>query len=143
MQKGGGGRSLLRPPSHAPRNVSIPCALTRLRILPVATGVYRAQIPETAPFFSARSVPASRTRPLFSHTYKSLGGQPLYFHIHANPWGCGVVGPGPQVATVSQTAFDSRQGHDSNPTVPMFDTAGTDAGVRASRSPRVRVLYRS
>jgi hypothetical protein len=28
------------PPSHAPRGASIPCALTRLRILPVTTGVY-------------------------------------------------------------------------------------------------------
>src|SRR5713226_7045875 len=28
------------PPSHAPRVPSIPCALTRLRILPVTTGVY-------------------------------------------------------------------------------------------------------
>ncbi len=25
--------------------------------------------------------------PLFSHTYKSLGGQPLYFHIHTKPPG--------------------------------------------------------
>src|SRR5258708_27562373 len=95
MQKGGGGRSLLRPPSHAPRNVSIPCALTRLRILPGATGVYRAQIPETAPFFSARSVPASRTRPLFSRTYKSLGEQPLSFHILVNSLLCGTLVPGP------------------------------------------------
>ena len=28
------------PPSHAPRGASIPCALTRLRILPVATGAW-------------------------------------------------------------------------------------------------------
>src|SRR5258708_6387728 len=56
--KRGGGRSLLRPPSLAPHSASIPCALTRLRILPVATGVYRAQIPETAPFSSrARCLP--------------------------------------------------------------------------------------
>src|SRR5258708_17931435 len=135
MQKGGGGRSLLRPPSHAPRNVSIPCALTRLRILPVATGVYRAQIPETAPFFSARSVPASRTRPLFSHTYKSLGAQTLYFHIHSNPWGRGSVRPRPQVATVSQTAIDPLHRLDSNPPVPIFDTSSTAAGVRPTISP--------
>src|SRR5229473_1548775 len=41
---GGGGtstsiRSLLLPPSHAPRSASIPSALNQLRILPVATGV--------------------------------------------------------------------------------------------------------
>ncbi len=28
------------PPSHAPRGASIPCSLTRLRILPVATGAW-------------------------------------------------------------------------------------------------------
>jgi hypothetical protein len=31
------------PPSYAPRNASIPCALTRLRILPVTTRVYPLQ----------------------------------------------------------------------------------------------------
>src|SRR6266481_6469588 len=31
---------LRRRPSHTPRGASIPCALTRLRILPVTTGVY-------------------------------------------------------------------------------------------------------
>ncbi len=31
--------------------------------------------------------------PLFSHTYKSLGGQPLYFHIHTNPRECTLCGP--------------------------------------------------
>src|SRR6266851_2524105 len=41
---GGGGtstsiRSLLLPPSHAPRSASIPSALNQLRILPVTTGV--------------------------------------------------------------------------------------------------------
>src|ERR1700738_441449 len=46
----------MRPPSHAPRNASTPCALSRLRILAVATGVYRAQIPETTPSFFAHSV---------------------------------------------------------------------------------------
>src|SRR5229473_8417394 len=30
------------PPSYAPRNASIPCALIRLRILPFTTGVYPA-----------------------------------------------------------------------------------------------------
>ncbi len=30
----------LLPPSHAPRGASIPCRLSRLRILPVTTGVY-------------------------------------------------------------------------------------------------------
>src|SRR5713226_9149079 len=33
-------RHPLLPPSHAPRGASIPCALTRLRILPVATGAW-------------------------------------------------------------------------------------------------------
>src|SRR5258707_734206 len=33
-------RQVSLPPSHAPRGVSIPCALTRLRILPVNHGVY-------------------------------------------------------------------------------------------------------
>src|SRR5712692_8372104 len=42
---GGGGistrpRHALLPPSHAPRGASIPCALTRLRILPVAMGAW-------------------------------------------------------------------------------------------------------
>jgi hypothetical protein len=32
-------RSPFAPPPHARRNASIPCALSRLRILPVATGV--------------------------------------------------------------------------------------------------------
>ncbi len=41
---GGGGiqhcpRQASFPPSHAPRDASIPCALIRLRILPVTTGV--------------------------------------------------------------------------------------------------------
>ena len=31
---------LRQRPSYAPRNASIPCGLIRLRILPVATGVY-------------------------------------------------------------------------------------------------------
>src|SRR5260370_19177574 len=30
------------PPSYAPRGASIPCGLTRLRILPVTTGVYES-----------------------------------------------------------------------------------------------------
>src|SRR5260370_25863693 len=54
MEKGGeGGTRLFRvssvqPPSlqppepYAPRNAPIPCALIRLRILPVTTGVYPA-----------------------------------------------------------------------------------------------------
>src|SRR5216683_8324136 len=43
MQNGGraqGVRSLLLSPLHAPRGASIPSALSRLRILPVTTGVY-------------------------------------------------------------------------------------------------------
>src|SRR6266851_5270311 len=51
-------RHTLLPPSPAPRGASIPCALTRLRILPVTTGVY------TCPSNSSRplcvSVPARR-----------------------------------------------------------------------------------
>src|SRR6266851_2016151 len=42
--RGGGTPTLPRkaslPPSYAPRGASIPCGLTRLRILPVTTGVY-------------------------------------------------------------------------------------------------------
>jgi hypothetical protein len=36
-------RSLVLPPSRAPRSASIPCALSQLRILPIATGVYYPQ----------------------------------------------------------------------------------------------------
>ncbi len=36
------------PPSHAPRGASIPCALTRLRMLPVTTGVYAFSRPSSS-----------------------------------------------------------------------------------------------
>ena len=72
-------RSLLFPPSHAPRSASIPSALSQLRILPVATGVYYPQ------HFHASSV-APRVSifvaPLFSYSYELLFPQPLSFHNH-------------------------------------------------------------
>src|SRR5258708_25629895 len=47
---GGGGtsadpRHASLPPSYAPRDASIPCTLTRLRILPVTTGVCCIPLP--------------------------------------------------------------------------------------------------
>src|SRR5260370_6806106 len=68
-------------PSHAPRGVSIPCALTRLRILPVTTGVWGPP----ALLATRHSSLATFLRPLFSYPYKSLFPQPLSFHIHTNP----------------------------------------------------------
>ncbi len=84
------------PPSHAPRSASIPCDLSRLRILPVTTGVYpirfrflgvplQTQLPAAS---NLRALSASvAIHPLFSQRYKSLSPQPLSFHIHANPQG--------------------------------------------------------
>src|SRR5713226_9335498 len=96
---GGGGtptlpRRAALPPSYAPRDASIPCGLSRLRILPVTTGCtptcFRLlcvlwQIPLARPLFSYSLAPTC-------DEYKSLfppardgwpvrrGGQPLYFH---------------------------------------------------------------
>jgi len=72
-------------PSYAPRGASIPCAVTRLRILPVATGVYPFALP-----IPLRLWQSQLTRPLFSYSYELLFPQPLLFHIHTNPpgvWG--------------------------------------------------------
>jgi len=84
------------PPSHAPRGASIPCGFTRLRILPVATGVYpirfrflgvplQTQLPAASNLRALRASVA--IHPLFSQRYKSLSPQPLSFHIYANPQG--------------------------------------------------------
>jgi hypothetical protein len=84
------------PPSHAPRSASIPCALSRLRILPVATGVYpirfrflgvplQTQLPAASNLRALRASVA--IHPLFSQRYQSLFPQPLSFHVHANPQG--------------------------------------------------------
>ena len=59
--RGEEGRPVLLPPSYAPRNASIPCALTRLRILPVARGVS----------FLGRSVAKSK-RPRLMQTVTKL-----------------------------------------------------------------------
>ena len=72
------------PPSYAPRGASIPCGLTRLRILPVTTEVYPANT------LSLSSVPPWQSiycpfvfillqnpfpaNPLFSHLCKTPGG---------------------------------------------------------------------
>src|SRR6266851_9024971 len=49
--RGEGVRSLLLSPLHAPRGASIPSALSRLRILPVTTGVY---VPRQHPYSRLR-----------------------------------------------------------------------------------------
>ncbi len=76
-------RHPLLPTSHAPRGASIPCGLTRLRILPVTTGVYPLRAsgfpafvanPIGSPFvfiFLRIAFPAT---PFVSHPYKSPGG---------------------------------------------------------------------
>src|SRR5713226_857398 len=69
----GGGGSLgtsgqaSLPPSYAPRGASIPCGLSRLRILPVTTGVY----PTRFRSFCLRGKPNWLVL-MFSQTYKSL-----------------------------------------------------------------------
>jgi len=89
-------RHLLLPPSHAPRSASIPSALNQLRILPVATGVHMCEPPPSISHAKTLSVSlrlcgkSHFVCPLFSQRYKSLFSQPLSFHIHPNPWGCGV-----------------------------------------------------
>ncbi len=51
--------------------------------------------------------------PLFSHTYKSLGGQPLYFHIHTKPpgvyplWASVLRPPCPLCCALSSTLLSS------------------------------------
>src|SRR6266849_1299525 len=70
------------PPSYAPRGASIPCGLSRLRILPVTTGV----VPPKRTLYPLWQ--SKFARPLFSYSYKSLFPQPLSFHIHTNPRGC-------------------------------------------------------
>jgi hypothetical protein len=150
-------------------------------------GGYRAQIPETAPSFSAHSVPpvrqaglcgllaAGRQIPCFQQFAAScslfaffFALPPFVFNRFAASfckmpgWGIPIRfldsrrestrtpgagdattghpgGGGPQ----SNSRHAARQRHHPNPRVPIFDTAGTEAGVRASRSARVRVLYRS
>ncbi len=85
---GGGGistrpRHALLPPSHAPRGASIPCALTRLPILPVTTGVWALRFSLAArhsplatflpPFvFILLQIPFPATL-FFSHPCKSPG----------------------------------------------------------------------
>src|SRR6266852_5404436 len=68
-------------PSYAPRGASIPCGLTRLRILPVTTGVYLrasdlsafAASPIGSSFvFTNLQIPFPAT-PLFSYQYKTPG----------------------------------------------------------------------
>src|SRR5216684_613865 len=73
------------PPSPASRGASIPCALSRLRILPVTTGVWGPlqlfsplATPSLATFlpsfvFILLQIP-SPTTPFVSHPYKSPGG---------------------------------------------------------------------
>jgi hypothetical protein len=66
--RGGGTSTLLPraslPPSHAPRGAPIPCALTRLRILPVTTGVYVPPMP-----FRSGPPPIWRLASLPSHSF--------------------------------------------------------------------------
>src|SRR5260370_16822684 len=50
------------PPSHAPRGGSIPCGLTRLRILPVATGTCSEWLTEF-PSLTRRQFPPRHPRP--------------------------------------------------------------------------------
>src|SRR5260370_15432079 len=52
----GGVRSRLLSPLHAPRGASIPSALSRLRILPVITGVY---VPHQHPYSRLRRLSVS------------------------------------------------------------------------------------
>jgi len=68
-------------PSHAPRGASILCGLTRLRILPVTTGVYTPNArsafvvnPSGSPFVITTIQTPFPPTPLFSHPSKSLGG---------------------------------------------------------------------
>ncbi len=74
------------PPSHAPRGAFIPCAVSRLRILPVTTG---GVCTPHAFQISLRSRRIQLPRPLFSYSYELLFRQPLFFHNHPHCPGVG------------------------------------------------------
>jgi hypothetical protein len=91
-------------PSHAPCGASIPCGLTQLRILPVTTGVLLAPAVALCASASQRyTCLFSVCRPLFSHTYKTVGGQLLSFHIHTKPRGMPLNPPIFSVRQLSDT----------------------------------------
>jgi hypothetical protein len=106
--RGGGVLDTSAPPlplpSHAPCGASIPCGLTQLRILPVTTGVLLAPAVALCASASQRyTCLFSVCRPLFSHTYKTVGGQLLSFHIHTKPRGMPLNPPIFSVRQLSDT----------------------------------------
>src|SRR5216684_2019509 len=68
------------PPSYAPRDASIPCTLTRLRILPVTTGVYTFANSSVAP----KPQKCLSVSPLFATLTHSLSRNSFPCHSYAN-----------------------------------------------------------
>jgi len=92
-------RHALLTASHAPRGASIPCALTRLRILPVATGVdYSLRQFRNRGFFLCVSVPLWQIPFCLSFVFTTIRiafpATPLFSQPSALPGGCGVCRQG-------------------------------------------------